>query len=298
MRQLNLDQVRALIKVIDCGSFTAAAFELNLTQPAVSLQVQELENRFGVKLVERVGRRIRPTAAGQELAQLGRQMLAMSETVHRAMRRYSEGFIGQSRVGTSMTTLIYLLPPIIRHLKDTVPSLEIVVRTGFSETTLQGVRDGDLDIGICTGPLADNSVDCIKLDNDALVAILPLETPDVPDLIEPSMVGRWPIILGNPRSALRNLMVSWIGSAGPVPRPIMELDNVVGIKSVVGAGLGISLIPELAIIADDRKRLLVRSLSPPLERDMLLVHRKDRADEPAVRYVREALIAHMNAKRR
>lgn len=298
MRQLNLDQVRALIKVIDCGSFTAAAFELNLTQPAVSLQVQELENRFGVKLVERVGRRIRPTAAGQELAQLGRQMLAMSETVHRAMRRYSEGFIGQSRVGTSMTTLIYLLPPIIRHLKDTVPSLEIVVRTGFSETTLQGVRDGDLDIGICTGPLADKSVDCIKLDNDALVAILPLETPDVPDLIEPSMVGRWPIILGNPRSALRNLMVSWIGSAGPVPRPIMELDNVVGIKSVVGAGLGISLIPELAIIADDRKRLLVRSLSPPLERDMLLVHRKDRADEPAVRYVREALIAHMNAKRR
>ncbi len=296
MRQLNLDQVRALIEVIHHGSFTAAAHELHLTQPAVSLQVQELEARFHVKLIERVGRRVRGTAAGIELAQYGREILEQSDEAHRAMRRFSEGFIGQARVGMSMTVLIYLMPPIIRQLKLEVPSLELVVRTGFSEATLLGVRDGQLDLGLCTGPISDKSVDAIKIASDALVAVFPPEWPEVPDVIEPMMMSRWPVILGNPRSALRQLMAGWIGMAGPVPRPIMELDNVAGIKSVVGAGLGVSLLPKLAITDDDLSKMLVRPLAPTVKRDLMLIQRRDRSEDLAVRHVREALISHLSSR--
>lgn len=292
MRQLNLDQIRALIEVIGCGSFTAAAHELHLTQPAVSLQLQELESRFGLKLVERAGKRISPTPAGRELALIGQRLLDQVEDAHRTMRRYGEGWVGEVRIGMSMTALIYLMPEVIRSLKKTVPSLGLIIRTGYSETTLQGVRDNELDLGVCTGPLSDKAIDVVEVSADPVVAIFPPDTPDVPDVIGPDMLGRWPIILGNPRSALRALVVEWIGIAGPVPRPVMELDNVAGIKSVVGAGLGVSIIPALAIDHDDQPdRLIVRPLAPEINRPLLLIQRKDKAGDAAIRHVRAALLA-------
>lgn len=297
MRQLNLDQLRSLIEVIACGSFTAAAQELNLTQPAVSLHVQELESRFKVKLVDRVGRRISPTPAGTELAAIGQRLLDEVDETHRVMRRYVDGFAGQVRIGMSMSVLIYLMPPVIRELRRTVPLLELVIRTRFSENTLQGVRDNELDLGLCTGPIADKAVDATEIGADPIVAIFPPDAPDVPDMIEPAMINRWPIILGNPRSALRRLVEDWIGTAGPVPRPVMELDNVAAIKSVVGAGLGASLVPALAIDDNDQAGgLIVRQLSPPINRSLLLVQRKDKADDAAIHHVRAALIANMRRK--
>ena len=292
MRQLNLDQIRALIEVIACGSFTAAAQELHLTQPAVSLQVQELESRFRLKLVERVGRRISPTPAGRELAAIGQRLLDQVDEAHRLMRRYGEGGVGEVRIGMSMTALIYLMPAVIRALKQAVPSLELVIRTGFSEATLQAVRDNELDLGLCTGPLADKAIDVVEVGADPLVAIFPPDMQDLPDAIEPAMMSRWPVILGNPRSSLRALVAEWIGIAGPVPRPVMELDNVAGIKSVVGAGLGASIIPALAMGDDEPPgRLIVRPLVPEINRPLLLIQRKDKAGDRAIQHVRAALLA-------
>ena len=296
MRQLNLDQIRSLIEVIACGSFTSAAHELSLTQPAVSLHVQELEGRFAVKLIDRVGRRITPTPAGLELAAIGQRLLDEADEAHRVMRRYVDGFVGQVRIGMSMTSLIYLMPPVIRELKRTVPSLELVIRTRFSVNTLQGVRDNELDLGLCTGPVSDKAVEAVEVGTNSLAAIFPPDAADVPDVVAPGVITRWPLILGDPRSALRHLVEDWIGIGGPVPRPVMELDNVAGIKSVVGAGLGASLIPALAINDEDRAgRLIVRPLDPPISRSLLLVQRRDKADDAAIRHVRAALLANMRA---
>ena len=297
MRQLNLDQIQSLIEVIACGSFTSAAHELNLTQPAVSLHVQELEHRFKVKLVDRVGRRISATPAGLELAAIGQRLLDDASEAHRAMRRHVDGFVGQVRIGMSMTALIYLMPPVIRELKRTVPSLELVIRTQFSENTLQGVRDNELDLGICTGPVTDKAVDVTEIGVDPLVAIFPPDAVDLPSAIEPLMINRWPIILGNPRSALRHLVNDWIGLGGPVPRAVIELDNVAAIKSVVGAGLGASIVPMVAIRdADQTGQLAVRPLLPPINRSLLLVQRKDKANDAAIHHVRTALLANIPAK--
>ena len=289
MRHLSLDQIQSLIEVIKRGSYTAAASELHLTQPAISLHVQELENRLQVKLVERVGRRIRPTAAGRELEQLGRRLLDQADETQRIMRRYSQGFMGQVRIGMSMTVLIYLMPPIIRDLKARAPAIELVVKTGFSVGTMEAVAANDLDIGLCIGAKSDRIIEAIPLGSERLAAIFPPDTADVPGIIEPGMIARWPVILGNPRSALRTLVDNWIGPDNRVP-PIMELDNVAAIKSVVAGGLGVSLVPEIAIREEDRLgRLIVRPLRPVLERTLILVQRKDKLADPAITKVREAL---------
>jgi DNA-binding transcriptional LysR family regulator len=143
MRSLNLDQLRAFVEVAERGSFTAAARQLNLTQPAVTHQVQELERRFKVALVERLGKRAHLTQAGEELIEHARHLLEEDNRTHVAMRRFDDGWLGRVRVGTSMTILMYLLPPILRRLKTEHPQLEIE-HQHFADVEEQCARPGSV----------------------------------------------------------------------------------------------------------------------------------------------------------
>ena len=97
MRSLNLDQLRAFIEVVERGSFTAAAKELNLTQPAVTHQVHELEQRFKVTLLERLGKRVYLTEAGEKLIEHARHLLEEDLRTRVAMRKFDDGWLGQVR---------------------------------------------------------------------------------------------------------------------------------------------------------------------------------------------------------
>src|SRR6195256_6980948 len=114
MRSLNLDQLRALLEVVESGSFSAAARRLNLTQPAISLQIRELERRFGVRLIERLGKQAHATVPGRELVEAAQRILRECNHVDAAMRRFREGWTGRVHVGTTLTAMIYRLPPILR----------------------------------------------------------------------------------------------------------------------------------------------------------------------------------------
>ena len=155
MRSLNLDQLRAFIEVIERGSVTAAAKQLNLTQPAVTHQVQELERRFKVTLVERIGKRVYLTEAGEKLISHARHLLEQDALTMPEMRRYGDGWLERVRVGTSMTVLMYLLPPILRQLKTEHPQLEINLKAGLTATTLQMLKANALDLGLCALPIDD-----------------------------------------------------------------------------------------------------------------------------------------------
>jgi DNA-binding transcriptional LysR family regulator len=169
MRSLNLDQLRAFIEVIERGSFTAAAKELNLTQPAVTHQVQELERRFKVPLVERFGKRAYLTQAGETLIEHARQLLAQDSRTQVDMRRFGGKWIGRVRIGTSATVLMYVLPPILRRLKTEYPQLEITLKAGLTQETLQMLKANALDLGLCALPVHDPAFDTTPLFQDELV---------------------------------------------------------------------------------------------------------------------------------
>ena len=101
MRNLNLDQLRTLLEVVELGNFSAAARRLNLTQPAVSLQVRELEQRFGVQLIERMGKQAHATAPGRDLIEAARRIFSECEVADAAMRRFREGWIGRVHLGAT-----------------------------------------------------------------------------------------------------------------------------------------------------------------------------------------------------
>src|ERR1700730_17251457 len=100
MRSLNLDQLRALTEVAALGSFSAAARRLNLTQPAVSLQIRELESRWGLQLIARLGRKAGATAPGRELLEHARRIARECEAAESAMRRLRDGWLGRVHIGT------------------------------------------------------------------------------------------------------------------------------------------------------------------------------------------------------
>jgi DNA-binding transcriptional LysR family regulator len=202
-------QKAALVEVIQRGSFTAAARELNLTQPAVTHQVQELERQPGGALWQtRLS-----DASGREVDRTARYLLEEGTRTQLMMRRFSDGWLGRVRVGTSMTILMYLLPPILRQLKTDYPQLEINLKAGLTATTLQLLKASALDLGLCAMPVADPAFQTASLFKDELVAILPEDLEGVPNKVTPAFLSRCPLILGNEESALRRMVTN--GTRGP-----------------------------------------------------------------------------------
>jgi len=293
MRSLNLDQLRAFVEVVERGSFTAAAKELNLTQPAVTHQVQELERRFQVSLVERFGKRAYLTQAGEKLIEHARNLLDEDSRAHVAMRRFGDGWLGRVRVGTSMTVLMYVLPPILRQLKTDHPQLEISLKAGLTTTTLQMLKTNALDLGLCALPIEDPAFDTVPLFNDELVAILPAALGKAPKKVTPAFLSQCPLILGSENSALRRTIADWLALAGPPPRPLMEFDNVEAMKSVVAVGLGASIVPSLSLGAGHVRmaNTLVRPLSPRASRRVGLVRLRGKRGTDGMELAFEALLA-------
>jgi DNA-binding transcriptional LysR family regulator len=291
MRSLNLDQLRAFVEVLQRGSFTAAARELNLSQPAITHQVHELERRFNIALVERLGKRAYPTEAGAKLLERARELLEEDAPTCDEMRRYADGWLGRVRIGTSMTVLVYLLPPILQRLKTAYPQLEISLKAGLTTATLQMLKSNELDIGLCAMPIEDPAFETHPLLKDELVAILPATREDIPKKVTPAFMCGCPLILGNEHSALRRTVSEWLALAGAPPKPVMEFDNVEAIKSLVAVGLGASIVPSLAVGAGRAaiKNTVVASLSPRASRQIGLVTLRGKQGSEGMRIVTEAL---------
>ena len=159
MRGLNLDQLRTFAMVVDQKSFSGAAARLGVTQPAVSLQVRQLEKRFGVKLIERVGRRAAATAAGAELLTHARDVEAALAAAADAMAPHAKGAAGRVRLGTGATACIYLLPKVLRDLRQRFPALDIVVSTGNTPDMLRAIEENRIDVALvkAAGPASSKT---------------------------------------------------------------------------------------------------------------------------------------------
>jgi DNA-binding transcriptional LysR family regulator len=291
MRSLNLDQLRALAEVADLGSFSAAARRLNLTQPAVSLQIRELEIRFGLALIERMGKRASPTAAGRALIEHGRRMMTEADRALAAMRRHKDGRIGRVHIGTGVTALTYLLPPLLRRLRADYPDIELVITTGTTDSVVERMLANAIDLGFVTLPVDARVFTVTPIRRDPLLAILPAGGNKPPAAITPAELARRPLIFEYGRSNHTRMTQNWMRAAGLDARPVMEIDNIEAIKPLVAAGLGASVIPSAAI--KNRRAIpgvIVRPLKPPLARTLALIQRRDKPDDPALRAVRDAFM--------
>lgn len=287
MRGFNLDQLQTFVDVIELGSFSAAADKLNLSQPAVSLQIRHLEKRLGVRLVERVGKRAKPTSAGVELLRHARHIDEVVAAARESMIPHAKGVVGRVRVGTGATACIYFLPTILRDLRRRFPNLEIIVNTGSSDEILRQLEENVIDVAVVTLPARGRMFDIRPLLDDEFVLIAPKGDP-LPDKITPAVLAKRTLVLHEPIANTRRLVDGWFARANLAAKPAMELDSVEAIKQLVAAGLGLGIVPAMALPARSMSGLAAHPLSPRLMRRLALVVRRDK---PLYRGLRETIAA-------
>jgi len=289
MRSLNLDQLRTLLEVIELGSFSAAARRLNLTQPAVSQHIRELERRFGVRLIERMGKQAHATAPGRDLVEAARRIFHDCDLAEAAMRRFRDGWIGRVHIGTTNTAMTYVLPPILRRLRLEHPGIDLLVTNMSTRESVEQIIQNKIDLALVTLPVEEKKLRITPLHPQMLVAVLPASTRDVPDEITPDYVARQPFLIEHARGAVHALVMEWLAGHMPL-RAAMHLGTIEALKTAVESNLGMSIVPDIAVTRHTPD-IIVRPLRPPVPCPLALIEHRNKPNEPALEIVRNALLA-------
>jgi DNA-binding transcriptional LysR family regulator len=289
MRSLNLDQLHTLVEVINLGNFSAAGRRLNLTQPAVSLHIRELEQRYGVRLIERVGKQAHPTAPGREMAEHAARIFRECEIVDETMHRFRDGWLGRVHIGTTLTALTYQLPAVIRKLRTDRPGIDLLITNMSTRDSVENIAKNVIDIALVTLPVKAPFLRVTPLRPETLVAILPADTRDIPDVITPDYVARQSLVLEHTRGAVHALVMQWLADQMPLTSQPMVIGTVEAMKTIVALGLGMSIVPDVAVnnLGPD---VVVRPLSPALPCPLGLIEHRNKPNEPALEIVRNALL--------
>ncbi|HBX9959065.1 TPA: LysR family transcriptional regulator, partial [Klebsiella variicola] len=209
MTTLNLGNLATFRLVVQRGSFSAAADALGISQPAVSLQVRQLEQFLQTRLLERTGRGIKATAAGMAL-------LAHSEQIDRAVNSamqsvsvFSQEVNGAVTLGTGATACIHLLPPLLQHLRQQHPLLTVGVTTGNTLDIVRAVEENRLDLGLVTLPVQGRSLAVTSVVDEEFVVIhASHETGTLADYT-PAELLALPLIAFEAGSGTRDLIDRW-----------------------------------------------------------------------------------------
>lgn len=276
MKISSIDQLETFIKVMENGSFSAAATVLQVSQPAVSQQIRELERRLGAKLLERVGRTLAPTAAGVSLLGYARQIVEAAAQAGEAVGMHASGVSGTVRIGTGGTACLHLLPPILASMRKRFPSLQVVVATGNTEDFVRRVEQNLLDMALVTLPVSSRALHVRPAVADSLVVIGPRHGAKLPKKTTAKALAEQAVILFEPGANIRQLIDGWFLANGIRLQPAMELGSVEAIKEMVASGLGYAVIPSMALRKADERRLQVSKMQPPLARELGLIVRHDK----------------------
>ena len=278
-RAVTLRQLRTFKTVADLTSFSAAAQRLKLSQPSVSYQVKELEETLGLPLLDRLGKRVQLTEAGNVLYNYARRMLDVLDeatVVIEEMRGIQRGTL---RVGASTTVGIYLLPAALGAFKKLHPGLVISLEIGTRARVQDQVLRNELDLAVVGPALKDPELAIIPFLSDELAVVAPAGHPlagrrglTLKDLADQ------PFIMREAASGSRLSLEKAARKAGAKLRVAMELGSNGAIKHAVESGLGLAVISRYATALEFSSGRLVELdvRGFPIRRDWHIVHLRRR----------------------
>ena len=286
--------LRVLRAVAQQGSLSAAARSLGLTQPAVSQQMQRLEEQLGTPLVVRAGRSVRLTLAGEALARRADAVLAALEAAEEEVAAIAGLRAGRVRVVSFPSGSAALVPRAIALMRAEHPGVDITLVEAEPPIALGLVRAGDADIALVYaypgGGLLDD-VDVVRREllHDPLRLVLPRDDARAADeSVDLAAFADEPWIAGSrSQAALRHVCAR----AGFEPRIAFATDDNVAVLGLVAAGLGVALATELVLSTASNRGVVSRPLTIPVQRSVATITVPDAERVPAVRAFADALVA-------
>lgn len=246
---MNLRDLSYLVAVADHRHFGRAAEACFVSQPTLSTQIKKLEKELGVELIERSPRHVLLTPAGEQVVDRARKVLAETETIRAIARHAQDPEGGSIRLGLFPTLGPYLLPHVVPLLRKRFPRLELLLVEEKTEQVLDRLRDGRLDAGILAQPVGDDALHVEPLFSEDFVLAVPTghRLADAQEPVDLSALAGEDVLLLEEGHCLREQALSVCQLAGAGERRGFRATSLETLRQMVAAGVGVTLLPELAV---------------------------------------------------
>lgn len=283
-RGMNLNHLRVFHAVAAAGSFTAAARVLQVSQPAVSKQLGDLENAVGAQLVDRLPRGVRLTAAGRALSEHAARIFQIEHTAEVELAALRGVRRGQLSVGASTTIGSYLAPRVFGAFQRLHPELQLDLQIGNTAVVHDLVRRHVVELGLTEGIVIDDDLETRVFDQDVMVAIT---SPNDPVLARAPLTAKelvaLPFVMRERGSGTREVIEAALAKKRLTVEPVMSLGSTEAVKNAVAARLGVAIVSRLAVELELSSGSLVTIELADLEiqRALHLVELRGKSRSPA-----------------
>lgn len=278
---MNLRDLKYLVALADLRHFGKAADACFVSQPTLSTQIRKLEEELGVVLVERAPRKVMLTAAGQDVVQRARRIVADVDEMKEAARRSRDPESGTLRLGVFPTLGPYLLPHVVPQLRERFPQLELLLTEEKSDVLLQRLREGRLDAALLALPLHDDQLHTEFLFEEPFLLAAPAGHPLAKQKrLAMDALGEETLLLLEDGHCLRDQALDVCRLAGAQEKSGFRATSLETLRQMVAAGVGVTLLPALSVqppIVQPAGIQLVPFRQPAPSRRIALVWRKSSA---------------------
>jgi DNA-binding transcriptional LysR family regulator len=244
LRIMDFDQLTTFLEVAKLGNFSRAGEKVFRSQSAVSAQIRQLEQDYGTKLLDRAGKKVRLTPAGEVLFEYGTRLLALRDESLRAVADQDKTPRGVLAIGANEATCLYVLPAAFAEYRRLHPEVQISIYRNFSRKILERLQDGMIDVGIVTMPVKSPRLVVKRIFRDRLMLMTSPSNPLAQLSAAPVSIIAEQLLIFPKAGYTRQIMDKLFRSYQSRLKIAMELPSVAMIKSFVASGMGVSLISE------------------------------------------------------
>lgn len=289
MNNLTLRQLRYFEALVRHGHFGRAADACAISQPALSVQIKDLEESLGTTLFERGPRQVRLTPFGEDWAQRVRDILRAVDELGEMARAAQEGLMGRLRIGVIPTIAPYLLPDLIGQLAQRFPTLEVDLRETVTPKLIEELGDGQLDTAIVALPVLEPAFDEKPLFEERLLLVRPIAQAGQP-VPTAAELRDMRLLMLEEGHCFRDQAMSFCNLQG-ARRSGLEGSSLSTLVQMVGAGIGVTLIPEMAVPVETRSApvCIDRFAAPEPSRTIGMIWRKTNPLAPQLQEIAQVV---------
>lgn len=285
---MNLRDLQYVVAVAELKSFSQAALQCHVSQPTLSSQIKKMEDLLGISIFERTNKKVMLTQAGESIIRSARRILQEVSTIHDIAESSQDPLAGNFRIGAFPTLATYIFPDLMARAKYSYPKLKLVLREDKTADLIDQLKAGDIDAALLALPVeVDGLVSQALFDDEFLLAVAPDHPLSPASKVDLRVLQDHKLLLLDEGHCLRDQALEVCHRSGASEDEDVRATGLETLRQMVKAGVGMTLMPQIAVQPDESGIRYIPFRDPPPRRTIGLVWRKSTARLP----VMHALVA-------